>query len=116
MVPDDPDAAITDRQEEREKVAAQVTAESPPLEVIDDKPITVDNYGNLASHIGTAQGNMLGCKVGDMKPEMLTWLDTHYGKGEGKRWGNPPSDKDIKLKQAVEIALSKLAEEGRGHE
>jgi hypothetical protein len=109
MVPDDPDAAATDRQEEREKEAAQTTVDAPPLEIIDDKPVTAENYGNLTSHIGIAQGSMIGRKVGEMGLEMLTWLDTHYGKGEGKRWGNPPSDKDIKLKQAVEIALSKLS-------
>jgi hypothetical protein len=117
MVPDDPDAVATDRQEEREQQAAEAgDKEAAPLQIIDGKEITAENYSELASHIGIAQGNMLGCKVGEMKPEMLTWLDTHYGKGEGKRWGNPPSDKDIKLKQAVEIALAKLAEEGRGHE
>ena len=105
----DSEAAAEDRQEKREKEAAQTTVDAPPLEIIDDKPVTAENYGNLTSHIGIAQGSMIGRKVGEMGLEMLTWLDTHYGKGEGKRWGNPPSDKDIKLKQAVEIALSKLS-------
>src|ERR1017187_4731483 len=104
----DPEAADQDRQEKREKEAAQTTTEEPPLQVIDDKPITAENYGNLVCHIGNAQSSIIGKKVGEMPERMLMWLDTHYGKGEGKRWGNPPSDKDIKLKQAVEIALIEL--------
>jgi hypothetical protein len=73
-------------------------------------PVTEDNFNEVVCHIGKAEGNMLGKKVGEIHPNVLQWLDKHYGEGEGARWGHPPTDKDASLKKAVEIALRKLSE------
>ncbi len=71
--------------------------------------ITEDNFGDTICHIGKAEGNMLGKKVSEIHPNILEWLDSHYGEGdETPRWGNPPSKKDERLKRSVEIALDKL--------
>lgn len=62
--------------------------------------ITKDNYGELASHIGQAKGNLLGVKVKDLNGNIITWLFTKW------RNGLTPSatDQDMRLKAAVEFA------------
>lgn len=74
----------------------------------DDCPVTEDDFGDVICHFGKAEGDMLGKKVSEIHPNILGWLNTHYGPGEGTRWGNPPSAKDERLKTAVEMALAKL--------
>lgn len=71
-------------------------------------PITEENYREVVCHIGKAEGEMLGKKIADLHPKILEWLRGHYGEGEGIRWGNPPDEKDERLKQAIDMALRKL--------
>lgn len=78
---------------------------------IADKPepeVTEENYNEVICHIGKAEGPMLGKKVSDIPVSVLSWLQKHFGDGEDVRWGNPPTDKDKRLKQAVDFALKKI--------
>lgn len=72
--------------------------------------VTEENFNEVVCHIGKAEGDMLGKKISEIHPRILNWLQGHYGEGEGTRWGNPPSEKDVQLKTAVDLALSKLSE------
>lgn len=76
------------------------------FEVIE--PVTEENFNDIICHIGRAEGNMLGKPIRDIHPSVLAWLKNHFGEGEGIRWGNPASEKDERLKAAVDLALSKL--------
>ena len=62
--------------------------------------ITRDNYRELVLHIGKAQGNLLGKKVGSFAPPVIEWL---YNK-----WRNElspsASQQDMRLKKAIEYA------------
>lgn len=75
-----------------------------------DAPINVTNFGEIVCHIGKPSGELLGKKISEIHPRLLEWLRDHYGEGEGKRWGDPPSEKDKRLKEAVDLALDKLSE------
>lgn len=70
--------------------------------------VTEENFNEIVCHIGKAEGPMLGKKVGEIEIKVLHWLQNHYGEGGGIRWGNPPDAKDVRLKQAVDLALNKL--------
>lgn len=85
------------------------------LAIEDDKidlspvgPVTEENCRQVVCHIGKAQGDMLGKTVDELHPKVLQWLSDHYGEGNGIRWGNPPDEKDERLKAAVDLALKKL--------
>lgn len=82
------------------------------LAAIEDTSLVTDeNFNDVVCHIGKAQGDMLGKKVSEIHPKILDWLQKHFGDGEGTRWGNPPSAKDLRLKDAVDMALRKLNEQ-----
>lgn len=83
--------------------------EARPIEVKVLEPVTEENYNEVVCHIGKAEGPMLGKKVSEIHPKILTWLQSHFGPGEkAPRWGNPATEKDDRLKAAVDIALRKL--------
>lgn len=91
------------------EIAGKIEKAIENREVQDDSPVTEENFSSVVCHIGKAEGEMLGKQVSEIHPRVLEWLNTHYGEGEGTRWGNPPNEKDERLKAAVEIALKKLA-------
>lgn len=70
--------------------------------------VTPENCEDVVCHIGKAQGDMLGKKVGELHPNILQWLQKHFGEGEGVRWGEADSEKDRQLKKAVDFTLEKL--------
>lgn len=72
--------------------------------------VTEDNYNDVICHIGKADGEMFGKRICEIHPNVLGWLQQHYGEGQGIRWGNPPDLRDSGLKEAVDIALRKLKE------
>jgi hypothetical protein len=62
--------------------------------------ITADNYGELVVHFGKPQGEMLGRKVKELHPNVISWL---YNKWINKL-GPSASDSDMRLKGAIEFA------------
>ena len=66
--------------------------------------ITQDNYGSLVSHVGQAQGNMLGNKIGDLPRNIITWMH--------EKWRNNlrpnATEQDLRLKKAIELAYEEL--------
>jgi len=68
--------------------------------------LTDENYGGVICHVGRAQGEMLGRKVGELKLELLQWLNENFE----KKWAKQGATRqDVTLKRAVEIALRKHA-------
>lgn len=66
--------------------------------------VTKDNYNDVVVHIGKAEGEMLGKKVGELHPNIVEWL---YNKWRDKL--SPFSDaKDLQLKTAVEFRYQEL--------
>lgn len=98
----------------KDKVEAATTnrlaIENDEIDLSPVGPITAENCGDVVCHIGKAQGDMLGKKVNELHPKILQWLQNHYDEGDGIRWGNPPDEKDERLKTAVDLALKKLNE------
>lgn len=98
---------MSEAQRRVEQATANRLADREP-EVIEK--VTDENFNGVVCHIGKAEGDMLGKKISEIHPRLLNWLQAHYGEGDGTRWGNPPSEKDVQLKAAIDIALSKLSE------
>jgi hypothetical protein len=69
------------------------------------KVVTKDNYKDRISHIGKAEGRILGRKVGEMEPPVIKWMFTKW------REGLQPSatDDDMQLKKAIEFAHEDLS-------
>jgi hypothetical protein len=63
-------------------------------------PVTRDNYKELVVHIGKAEGEMLGKKVGELHPKVLEWLYTKWR----DKLSPLSNDADLRLKTAVEFA------------
>lgn len=63
--------------------------------------ITEDNYGELKSHIGQANGNLLGNKIKDVHANVIAWL---YNKWRNNL-GPSATEQDFRLKAAVEFAF-----------
>jgi hypothetical protein len=62
--------------------------------------VTRGNYQDVVVHIGKAEGEMLGKRVGDLHPNIIEWL---YTKWRDKL--SPLSDEaDLRLKAAIEFA------------
>jgi len=72
--------------------------------------ITVDNYRELKCHIGKEPGEMLLRKIGDLHPNILTWLHDKWI----QRLSPSASDQDMRLKKAVEFAYKALKEQPQG--
>jgi hypothetical protein len=74
--------------------------------------ITADNYKELKSHVGKAQGNMLGHKVGELHANVLEWMYKNWR----EKLGPSASDQDLRLKKAIEFAYRALraGREGAG--
>lgn len=104
-----PEDRVRQATENATSVRAKVVRE-PEIDVILTPTVTEENYNDIICHIGKAEGTMLGKSIREIHPNVLQWLKDHYGEGEGRRWGNPPDEKDEKLKQAVDLALKKLNE------
>lgn len=105
---ENPAASAKDRVEQA--TANRLADHAPAPEI--QEPVTKENHGEVVCHIGKAEGNMLGKRVSEIHPKILSWLQQHYGDGENTpRWGNPPSPRDERLKAAVDIALRKLEEQ-----
>ncbi len=68
------------------------------------KVVTKDNYKERISHVGKAEGRILGRKVGEMEPPVIKWMFTKW------REGLQPSatDDDMQLKKAIEFAHEDL--------
>lgn len=98
---------INDAQSRVERATANRIAIQEGVKEISG-PITAENFAEVVCHIGKAEGDMLGKKVGEIHPKVLKWLRNHFGDGEGIRWGNPPNEKDARLMSAVTLALEKL--------
>lgn len=98
---------MSEAQRRVEEATKNRLADRTP-EIIEE--VTEENFNDVVCHIGKAEGDMLGKKISEIHPRILNWLQVHYGEGEGTRWGNPPSEKDVQLKSAVDLALSKLSE------
>jgi hypothetical protein len=79
------------------RVPAGIGNEYGPLTV------TENNYKELISHIGKAQGEMLGKKVGDLHDNVIDWL---YKKWREKL-DPSASEQDMRLKKAIEFAYRK---------
>jgi hypothetical protein len=66
--------------------------------------VTKDNYNEVVVHIGKAEGEMLGKKIGELHPNIVDWLYT--------KWRNKLSplsdDKDLQLKTAIEFSYQEL--------
>lgn len=90
----------------RQATANRVAIEQGEHEVTGT--ITEENFMDVTCHIGKAEGDMLGKKISEIHPKVLSWLKNHFGDGEGIRWGNPPNEKDQRLYDAVTLALAKL--------
>lgn len=72
--------------------------------------ITQDNYKELESHVGKAQGNMLGKKVGELPRNMIDWMYSKWREGLGPS----ASEQDMRLKKAIEFAYADLkAQDGK---
>jgi hypothetical protein len=68
------------------------------------QPVTAENFGDVVVHFGKAEGEMIGRKVSELPQPVLQWLYDNYE----KKWGNPPSDKDKRLIDAVDFALDTI--------
>lgn len=90
--------------------ANRLAIEDDKIDISPVGPVTEENCNEVVCHIGKAQGDMLGKTVAELHPKVLQWLSDHYGEGNGIRWGNPPTEKDERLKTAVDLALKKLNE------
>jgi hypothetical protein len=64
--------------------------------------ITPDNYKQLKSHIGKAQGNMLGVAIGNLHDDVIKWM---HGKWRDKLTPSA-SEQDLRLKKAIEFAYA----------
>jgi hypothetical protein len=71
--------------------------------------ITADNYKELKSHIGKAQGNMLGCKVGELHANVVEWMYKNWR----EKLGPSASDQDMRLSKAIQFAFH-APKEGEG--
>jgi hypothetical protein len=70
--------------------------------------ITADNYKQLESHVGRAQGNMLGRKIGELHSDVIKWMYENW-----REKLNPgASDQDMRLKAAIEFAYNEQASGG----
>jgi hypothetical protein len=72
------------------------TNEYGPLE------ITEQNYGELKSHIGQANGNLLGNKIKDVHANVIEWL---YNKWRNSL-GPSATEQDFRLRKAIEFAMA----------
>ena len=88
-------------------VTVETTPLPPPAQVQPSSlTLTDENYGGVICHVGRAQGEMLGRKVGELKLELLQWLNENFE----KKWAKQGATRqDVTLKRAVEIALRKHA-------
>lgn len=104
-----PSTGVMTAQDKVEAATAnRLAIESDTIDLSPVGPVTEENYNEVVCHIGQASGNMLGKPVKELHPNVLQWLQNHYGEGNGARWGNPPDEKDERLKTAVDFALGKL--------
>lgn len=95
-----------DGVKDRVEKATQNRLEAEPEQI---EPVSGDNFGDIVCHIGKAEGQMLGKKVSEIHPNILQWLNDHFGEtGAAPQWGNPATEKDSRLKTAVELALADL--------
>jgi hypothetical protein len=79
------------------EATANATGEKP-LE-----PVTEDNYSDVICHVGKAQGNILGRRVGDIHPKIIEWLVKNWV----PKLAAVPDEKDARLRDAVMFALKK---------
>lgn len=104
-----PSTGVMTAQDKIEAATAnRLAIENDAIDLSPVGPVTEENYNEVVCHIGQASGNMLGKPVKELHPNVLQWLQNHYGEGTGARWGNPPDEKDERLKIAVDFALKKL--------
>jgi hypothetical protein len=100
-------------------IEGEIVVEGQPEQVVPETDVTQDNFKDVECHIGKAEGQMLGKKVGELQFPLVKWLSDHYGDGEGTRWGNPPTPKDERLKTAIDFAVKAREERkfnGPNHE
>jgi len=74
----------------------------------DNGDVTRDNWRDVVCHIGKAEGDLLGKKLGDIKPALVKWLAENWI----PKLPPVPNDKDRQLRDAVLFAVS----EGEKHE
>ena len=66
--------------------------------------VTKDNYKDVVSHIGKAEGQLLGRKIGELHPNVIEWLHNKW-----RETLTPmATEKDMRLKKAVEMAYQEL--------
>lgn len=87
---------------ERNVREATAHATGEPVAQPEPEKVTEENYGEVVCHIGKAEGNILNRKVKDIHPKILQWLKEKWI----PKLPEVPSDKDARLRDAVEIALS----------
>lgn len=72
--------------------------------------ITEDNYKELVSHVGKAQGNMLGRKVGELHANVIEWMYKNWR----EKLGPSASDQDLRLSKAIKFAFHALSSDAAG--
>jgi hypothetical protein len=93
-------AVAADNDDPASHEATQDEIPGLPSVALAKEGVTRDNYQEVVVHIGKAEGEMLGKKVGDLHPNIVEWL---YTKWRDKL--SPLSDDaDLRLKAAIEFA------------
>ena len=90
-----PDAAMIERNVR--EATANATGEEPPA-----PEITKDNWRDVECHIGKAQGNLFGRKLGEIDPAPLKWLAENWI----PQLPAMPNDKDRRLRDAILFAVA----------
>jgi hypothetical protein len=63
--------------------------------------VTLDNYKDVVCHVGRAQGEVLGRKIGELHPNVIVWLARNWL----PKLGPSATDEDFRLKTAIEFAI-----------
>jgi hypothetical protein len=84
---------------ERNVREATANATGEPLQAVD---ITKDNWRDVTCHIGKAEGEILGKKMGDIKRPLVKWLAENWV----PKLPSVPNDKDRRLRDAVLFAVA----------
>jgi len=71
---------------------------------VTESEVTEDNWKDVVSHVGQAQGNLLGRKVGELHPNVIEWMYTKWR----SKLGPEANDDDMRLKKAIEFAYGDL--------
>jgi hypothetical protein len=82
----------------------------PELKKASELPpaVTIHNYKDVVCHIGKAQGEVLGRKVGELHPNVIAWLMKNWR----DKLGPSATDEDMRLKIAIEFATENLKQGG----